>query len=93
MSEAGCGEPGGHAARRIPVAQRAADALTLAATPTFAVMAVLSGLPEGGHGEMPGMAGHASPLTGMVTMYVLMSVFHAAPWLRLFRGGNPTARP
>ena len=26
---------------------------------------------------------HASPLTGMTAMYLLMSVFHAAPWLRL----------
>jgi len=24
-----------------------------------------------------------SPIDGMVTMYVLMSAFHAAPWLRL----------
>jgi len=28
-------------------------------------------------------APNASPLTGMVPMYVLMSAFHAAPWLRL----------
>ena len=25
----------------------------------------------------------ASPLSGMVWMYMLMSAFHAAPWLRL----------
>jgi len=25
----------------------------------------------------------ASPLSGMVPMYVLMSVFHSAPWLKL----------
>jgi hypothetical protein len=25
----------------------------------------------------------ASPLSGMVPMYVLMSVFHAPPWLKL----------
>ena len=81
MSGAGCGR---HAARGNAVARRAADALTLAATPTFAVMAVLSGIPGDGHTGVHGMAGHGSPLTGMVTMYVLMSVFHAAPWLRLF---------
>lgn len=28
-------------------------------------------------------AGSASPLTGMATMYALMSVFHSAPWLTL----------
>jgi hypothetical protein len=36
---------------------------------------------------MPGMlclAAHgASPLAGMVPMYLLMSGFHSAPWLRL----------
>ena len=26
-----------------------------------------------------------SPLNGMVTMYLLMSAFHAAPWLKLIR--------
>jgi hypothetical protein len=35
----------------------------------------------------PGMlcsASHdASPLTGMVAMYLLMSAFHSAPWLKL----------
>jgi hypothetical protein len=28
-------------------------------------------------------AAHASALTGMVPMYLLMSAFHLAPWLRL----------
>jgi len=26
---------------------------------------------------------HAAPLTGMTAMYLLMSAFHAAPWLKL----------
>lgn len=55
-------------------------------------MALLSAIPEGGHAEMHHMASHATPLTGMVTMYALMSVFHAAPWLRLFRAGTPTGQ-
>jgi hypothetical protein len=58
--------------------------LPLAASPTFAIMALLTGIQDGG---MPGMlcsAAHgASPLAGMVPMYLLMSAFHAAPWLRL----------
>lgn len=32
----------------------------------------------------------ASPLTGMIPMYLLMSAFHSTPWLRLLasrRGG------
>ena len=31
----------------------------------------------------PDMLCSASPLTGMVPMYLLMSAFHAAPWLKL----------
>ena len=58
--------------------------LSLAAAPTFAIMALLTGIQDGG---MPGMlcsAAHdASALTGMVAMYLLMSAFHSAPWLKL----------
>jgi hypothetical protein len=59
--------------------------LSLAATPTFAVMALLAAV----HGDgMPDMicsaAREGSLLAGMVQMYLLMSAFHLAPWLRLF---------
>jgi hypothetical protein len=56
--------------------------LCLAAAPTFAIMAVLTGLLDGGP-DVLCSAGHDSPLTGMVAMYSLMSVFHLAPWLTL----------
>ncbi len=62
----------------------AADWLRLAAAPTFAIMALLTGVL--GSGQMPMICGHAqgaSLLTGMVPMYALMSAFHAAPWLKL----------
>ena len=63
-----------------------ADWLCLAATPTFAVMALLTAL-GGGPPEMLCTAmPHASPLRGMILMYLLMSTFHAAPWLRLICG-------
>ena len=58
--------------------------LSLAAAPTFAIMALLAGIGDAG---MPGMlcsaAYDASPLTGMGPMYLLMGVFHSRPWLKL----------
>ena len=67
---------------RRPVAKPgAAHLLSLAAAPTFAVMALLTGLHDG---SMPAMlcAADASPFTGMVAMYLLMFAFHLPPWLR-----------
>jgi hypothetical protein len=63
---------------------KAADFLTLAATPTFAIMALLTGVHARGPSDMlcSAMPG-ASPLSGMVPMYVLMSAFHSAHWLKL----------
>ena len=61
----------------------AADWLCLAAAPTFALMALLTGV-LGGPADMICAAAHgASPFGGMAPMYWLMSAFHAAPWLRL----------
>jgi hypothetical protein len=57
--------------------------LGLAATPTFAVMAVLTAVLGGGPADMLCSAGHGSMLGGMVPMYLLMSAFHASAWLRL----------
>jgi hypothetical protein len=59
--------------------RNASDWLSFAAAPVFAIMALATS-----GGGMPGMA-MSSPLTGMAAMYVLMSVFHAAPWLALLR--------
>ena len=55
--------------------------LALAPTPTFALLAVLSA----GKESPICSAFHSSPFTGMVAMYVLMSVFHAGPWLKILR--------
>jgi hypothetical protein len=54
-------------------------------------MALLTGALDGGPTETLCSAAHASPLSGMVTMYLLMSAFHAAPWLKLIRAGTPPA--
>jgi hypothetical protein len=60
--------------------------LGLAATPTFAIMAALTAVFSGGPAEMLCSAGHGLSLGGMVPMYLLMSAFHSAAWLRLFSG-------
>ena len=66
------------------VAAGAIDFLSLAAAPTFALMALLTGALDVGPPDMLCSATHhASPLNGMVVMYLLMSAFHSAPWLKL----------
>jgi hypothetical protein len=61
----------------------AASWLRLAAAPTYAVMALLTCLPGAGADMMCSAAHDASPLSGMLPMYALMSAFHLAPWLKL----------
>ncbi|MFB6461589.1 hypothetical protein [Bradyrhizobium tunisiense] len=56
--------------------------LALAATPTFAIMALLTAVLGDGAADMLCVTGHGSPLGGMVPMYLLMSAFHSAAWLR-----------
>ena len=60
--------------------------LSLAAAPTFAIMALLTGLFGGTPDALCAAMQGTSPLTGMVPMYLLMSAFHAAPWVRLVSG-------
>jgi hypothetical protein len=74
---AGAGREGVVAARHL------ARWLALAATPTFATMAVLTAVAGSGPADMLCAAGHGSVLGGMVPMYLLMSAFHSAAWLRL----------
>jgi hypothetical protein len=59
----------------------AADFLYLAAAPTFALMALLTAVLGGGSRDALCLS--ASPLSGMVPMYLLMCAFHTAPWLKL----------
>jgi hypothetical protein len=58
--------------------------LGLAATPTFAIMALLTGV----LGPGPKAVCSAEPwsLSGMALMYLLMSAVHCAPWLKLIAG-------
>ena len=58
--------------------------LSLAAAPTFAIMALLTAIQSGAMPDMIFLASaHVSPLGGMVPMYLLMSAFHLRPWLKL----------
>jgi hypothetical protein len=92
MSEA-CFGDGGQAARRRADTLRAADVLALAASPTFALMALLTIVSGDGPAEM--LCAATSPLSGMATMYLLMSIFHVGPWLKLFcqRAGSEHFAP
>ena len=77
---AACDDEGAAAARSV------AEWLCLAATPTFAAMAVLTVVLGGAPVDALCAAGHGSPLDGMVPMYLLMSAFHSSPWLKLIPG-------
>jgi len=59
---------------------RLADALGLAATPCFAAMAMITAIQGDAGALLCGSQG--GWLAGMAPMYALMSLFHAAPWLR-----------
>jgi hypothetical protein len=64
------------------VTRSIAGYLSLAAAPTFAVMALLTGIFTESAPDLCSVRG-GSPFGGMAPMYALMCVFHAAPWLRL----------
>ena len=70
---------------RNPVTLRIAAYLGIAAAPSFAAMAVITAFPGGDRMGM--ICGFDPPsLGGMVPMYLLMSAFHSAPWLKLIAG-------
>jgi hypothetical protein len=72
----------------VRAARGPADWLGLAAAPSFALMALLTASSGGGEPAICSVMAHASPLTGMTAMYLMMSLFHAAPWLRLAAGAR-----
>jgi hypothetical protein len=68
----------------------AAGWLGLAASPTFALMALVAA----NHAPSIALCSLGSsilPIDGMTTMYVLMSLFHLSPWLK-FASGRHLAR-
>jgi hypothetical protein len=85
MSEACAGGADGGTSRRAALGP--ADWLSLAAAPTFATMALLSGVPGGEPlNVLCGPPHGVSMLGGMAPMYLLMSAFHSPPWLKLIAG-------
>jgi hypothetical protein len=76
---------GSAAGRENNAALGVADWVALAAAPTFAIMALLVGV-----------SSEASPLSGMVLMYVLMAAFETVAWLKLIssrRSGSREDKP
>lgn len=63
--------------------RRVAGWLCLAAAPTFAIMALFSGMSSANPQGVCGLMQTSSPLNGMTCMYLLMGAFHSAPWLNL----------
>ena len=58
--------------------------LALAASPTFAVMALVTVSFNAGQPDLLcAVTQHGASLDAMVVMYSLMSAFHSPPWLRL----------
>ncbi len=94
MSEAlagGCASSAIHEGGHAP-APGVAGWLGLAAAPTFAIMALLTGVGGGPPDMICSTAQDAFPLSGMVPMYLLMSAFHSAPWLKLISSRRTTER-
>jgi hypothetical protein len=79
-------------ARLSAAARGTPEWLSLAAAPTFALMALLTGMLAAPQDMLCATAQHASPLSGMVLMYLLMSAFHSAPWLKLIGRRSGTRR-
>jgi len=67
--------------------------LSLAAAPAFAMMALLTGVLGGVPVDAMCSVAGASPLSGMVPMYLLMSALHLAPWLKLISSRRSGAYP
>ena len=87
MNEAypsGCARAAIRSEIRRAVALCASDWLSLAAAPTFAIMALLTVVVGSIQPDaICSGAKHTSLLSGMIPMYLLMSAFHSPPWLKL----------
>lgn len=71
-------------------ARGAAGWLALAASPTFALMAWIAAN-DAPSTALCGSGPSILPVDGMTAMYLLMSLFHLSPWLKL-ASGRPWVR-
>ena len=72
-----------------------ADWLARAASPSFVLMACITASDASPTAPPAGLCASGSstlPLDGMTAMYLLMSLFHMSPWLKL-ASRRPWARP
>lgn len=65
-----------------PAAFRAVDSLAFAASPTFALMAWVAAN-DASAMALCSSGSSVLPVDGMTAMYLLMSLFHLPPWLKL----------
>jgi hypothetical protein len=72
---------------------RAPNYLRLAAAPTFAIMALLTGVIGSPKDVLCSAAHDVSPLTGMAAMYLLMGILHLPPWLKLISSRKRRSYP
>lgn len=75
---------------RAPRLRYLAPALSLAASPVFALMAWSAAI----HPRVGALCSSGPvwlPVDGMTAMYLLMAIFHLPPWLRA--GAAPTPQP
>ena len=76
-------------------ALRTAESLSRAASPVFALMALLTSQYGGAQDLLCGTA-NGAPWNSMVMMYILMCIAHLPPWLKLLarrRSGNGWTQP
>lgn len=76
--------------RRPDRGSKLAGWLCLAATPCFALMALISATAGGADPICSAVRG-GWPMSDMTAMYLAMSAFHLPPWLRLRWRGDPQA--
>jgi hypothetical protein len=73
-------------------ADRVASVLSLAAAPAFATIALVTAWLDRGQFAPLCASGGGFASHGMVIMYLLMSTFHAAAWLKAMAAGFDSAR-